>query len=116
MCAMKKSDFKMRIREEAKRKVKGAQATTQDHQAYRDRIEAGRRELLTKSSQGGDPKAMRIRNELMYLLNNYTPGYDMRIQQLIDQWRRSHDPSYTPEIHVRFRRARQEYERKTNAF
>jgi hypothetical protein len=116
MCAMKKSDFKTRIREEAKRKITGSTATVKDHQAYRDRIEAGRKELLTKSSQGGDGKAMRIKGELMYLLNNYTPSYDMRIQQLIDQWRTSHDPAYDPGIQVQFRRARQQYERKTNAF
>ena len=116
MGAMKKSEFKTRIREEAKRKVKGAAGTTQDHQAYRDRIEAGRRELLTKSAQGGDPKAMRVKNELMYLLNNYAPKYDMRIQQLIELWRTSHDPSYDVGIQIQFRRARQDYERKTNAF
>ncbi|MCC6796310.1 MAG: hypothetical protein IT366_14405 [Candidatus Hydrogenedentes bacterium] len=116
MGAMKKSDFKMRIREEARRKVRGSNATTQDHQAFRDRIEAGRRELMTKSAQGGDGKAMRVKNELMYLINNYTPQYDMRIIQLIDMWRTSHDPSYDPGIQVQFRRARQEYERKSNAF
>ena len=116
MCAMKKSDFKMRIREEAKRKVRGSTGTVQDHQDYRDRIEAGRRELLAKSAQGGDGKAMRVKGELMYLLNNYTPSYDMRVQQLIDQWRTSHDPSYDPGIQVQFRRARQEYERKANPF
>lgn len=116
MCAMKKSDFKLRMREEAKRKVSGSTGTVKDHQAYRDRIEAGRRELLTKSAQGGDPKAMRVKAELTYLINNYTPKYDMRIQQLIEMWRTSHDPSYDPGIHIQFRRARQEYERKTNAF
>ena len=116
MGATKKSDFKMRIREEAKRKLKGSTGTVQDHKSYRDRIEAGRRELLTKSAQGGDGKAMRVKNELMYLLNNYTPTYDMRIRQLIDMWRTSHDPSYDPGIQIQFRRARQEYERKSNAF
>ena len=116
MCAMKKSDFKMRIRDEAKRKVRGSMGTVQDHQAFRDKIEQGRRELVTKSAQGGDPKAMRVKNELMYLINNYTPRYDMRIQQLIDMWRTSHDPSYSPDIQLQFRRARQEYDRKSSAF
>jgi len=113
---MKKSEFKMRIREEAKRKIASGSGTAKEQTAYKDRVEAGRKELLMKSAQGGDPKAMRIKNELMYLLNNYSPKYDMRVQQLIELWRTSNDPSYDVGIHVKFRRARQEHDRKANPY
>lgn len=116
MCAMKKSEFKMRIRDEAKRKVKGYSGGIKDYAAHGDRIEAGRRELLIKSAQGGDTNAQRIRAELTYLLNNYHPRYDMRIEHLIEKWRTAHDPSYDVGIHVRYRQVRKEYERQNNAF
>jgi len=67
---VKKSEYKKQIREEAKRKIKGPQYGVTGHAAYRDKVEAGRTQLLLKSNEGGDPKALRIKNELTYLLNN----------------------------------------------
>lgn len=116
MGAMKKSEFKTQIRREAKKKVKGYSGGALDHAAYRDRVEAGRKELLIKSAQGGDNKAQRIKNELFYLLNNYAPQFDMRITQLIEQWRTSHDPSYDPAIHAKFRSIRKQHDRTSQAF
>lgn len=113
---MKKSEFKKQIREEAKRKIRGAQFGVTGHAAYRDKVEAGRAQLLLKSNEGGDPKALRIKNELTYLLNNYSPRYDARIEQLIDAWRTSHDPEYDPGIRVRFRNVRREHMQKSNPY
>ncbi len=111
---MKKSDFKKQIREEAKRKIKGSQLGVTRSNSYREKVEQGRTQLMRKSSEGGDTNAQKIKNELNYLLNNYTPRYDMRIEQLIDAWRTSHDPSYDPAIKARFRKVRREQMRKSN--
>lgn len=43
----------------------------------------------------------RIREELNYLLNNYTPSNDNKIEMLIDEWRRRGDPSYDPAVKLR---------------
>jgi hypothetical protein len=113
---MKKSEFKKQIREEAKRKVRGPQGGVAAERAYRDRIEQGRTQLMRKSAEGGDTNAKKIKNELTYLLNNYTPRFDMRIEQLIEAWRTSHDPSYDPGIKAKFRKVRREQMQKSNPF
>ena len=113
---MKKSDFKKQIREEAKRKIRGSQFGVTGSQAYREKVEEGRTRLMRKSNEGGDSNAQKIKNELAYLLNNYSPRYDMRIEQLIDAWRTSHDPSYDPGIKVRFRKVRKDHMQKSNPF
>lgn len=110
----KKSDFKMRIREEAKRKVKGPTGGVSGSREYRERVEKMRGQILQKASEGGDPRSSRIKSELTYLLNNYLPAYDNRIQTLIDEWRRSGDPSYDPAIRIKLRRARQEHMKSEN--
>jgi hypothetical protein len=79
-------------------------------------VDQGLRELRQVSAEGGDGKAQRVKNELNYLLNNYLPSYDMRIEQLIDEWRRSGDPSYDPGIRARLRRARQDHMSKSNPY
>ena len=81
-----------------------------------DAIEQGRRQLLLKCNEGGDSASKQYKSELMYLLNNYMPQYDMRIEALIDSWRTSHDPSYDPMIRVRLRQARIEFMRKSNPY
>lgn len=113
---MKKSDFKQQIRNEARRPggVTRFNASTQKSAA--DAIEQGRRQLLRSCNEGGDSAAKQYKSELMYLLNNYMPQYDMRIEALIDAWRTSHDPSYEPGIRVRLRQARIEFMRKSNPF
>jgi len=113
---MKKSEFKKQIREEAKRKVRDPQGGVTSERAYRDRVAQGRTQLMRKSAEGGDTNAKKIKNELTYLLNNYTPRFDMRIEQLIEAWRTSHDPSYDPGIKAKFRKVRREQMQKSNPF
>lgn len=113
--ATTRSEHKLRIREQAKRKVHGEKYTIQGSSSYKDKVESGLKQLRTISSEGGDGKAAKVRNELTYLLNNYIPTFDMRIEQLIDQWRRSGDPTYDISVRIRFRNARKEYMGKKNS-
>ena len=113
---MNKSDFKKRIREEAKRKIRGNQSGVKGLKQYQDQVEAGRKQLLTKCNEGGDSNAQKIKSELTYLLNNYSPRYDMRIEQLIDAWRTSHDPAYEPGIRARFQKVRRDHMQKSNPY
>ena len=99
MRAQKKSDIKMAIREEARRKVRPSTSNIGADRAYRADVEAGRRQLGVVSAQSGDSEGKKAKNELLYLINNYLPAYDMRIEQLIDQWRRSGDPDYERSRH-----------------
>ncbi len=115
MCALKKSEYKSQIRQEAKRTVGGAKFAGTGHGAYREAVEKGRKNLLLKSAEGGDNNAQRVKNELTYLLNNYVPAYDARIEALIDKWRTSHDPAYDPGIKARFRKVRAQYSGRSNA-
>jgi hypothetical protein len=116
--AMKRSEFKKQIRSEAKRVVQGSRfsQTPKGIKDYGEAVEQGRRQLLIKSNEGGDSAGKRIKAELLYLLNNYLPQYDTRIEALIDAWRTSHDPEYDPAIRTRLRRARQDHMRKSNPF
>lgn len=113
---MKKSEFKKQIREEAKRKIRGNQHGVKGLKQYQDAVEQGRRQLLVKCNEGGDSNAQKIKSELMYLLNNYSPRYDIRIEQLIDAWRTSHDPSYDPMIRARYQKARRDQMQKSNPY
>lgn len=115
MRALKKGELKFQNRKQAYRKVHPTTGNAGADRKYRDRVEAGRRELGRVSAEGGDAKCKRVRQELMYLINNYLPQYDMRIEQLIDEWRRTNDPSYDPSIRVKFRNARREYMSKGGA-
>jgi hypothetical protein len=110
---MKKSDKKLEMRQQARRKVKPGYnpGTSRD---YRENVEKGRKELLIVSNQGGDSKGKKAKNELNYLLNNYLPAYDMRIEQLIDEWRTSGDPSYDPGIRGKLRQARSRHAKGNN--
>lgn len=110
----KRSERKLRIRDEARQKVRGNMSGT-GSRSYRDAVAQGHKLLLQKSSEGGDGKIKRIRNELTYLLNNYLPSNDNRIEQLIDEWRRSGDPAYDPEIKARYMRVRKDHMRGSNA-
>ena len=114
MRARKKSELKTAIRDQARRKVGVPKydATTQAH--YHEEVEKGLQNLRKISSEGGDPRGKKAKNELLYLLNNYSPKYDTRIEQLIDLWRRSGDPSYDPSIRTKLRQARREHMSKSN--
>jgi len=113
---VKKSDFKQQLRNESKRVVPGNKYSQTGHRQYCQDVERGRKQLLVSSNEGGDSAAKRIKGELTYLLNNYLPQYDTRIEALIDAWRTSHDPAYDPGIRVRFRQVQREFMRKSNPF
>lgn len=108
MRARTKSEFKKELRAQARQKVR-REHSVKGQKSHRDAVETGRRRLLRVSCEAGDPKALKVRNELAYLLNNYAPCFDTRIEQLIDDWRRSGDPSYDPAIRLQWRRARQDH-------
>jgi hypothetical protein len=112
--ALKKSEIKLKMREEARIKVKGPNGGVTGSREYRERIEQQRRQLLQKSAEGGDNRGKRIHAELTYLINNYLPSYDARIEGLIDAWRTSGDPQYTPEIRVALRKAQQKQMKEGN--
>lgn len=111
--AIKKSEIKLQMREEAKRKIHGGNTGVTGARDYRERVEKGRQLLMQKAAEGGDSRGKRVKAELTYLLNNYMPSYDAKIQSLIDDWRRSGDPSYDPGIRVQWRRAVQEHMKKS---
>jgi hypothetical protein len=113
MKALKKSDLKLSIRDEAKRKVRPSCNPGADR-SYRESIERGRNMLNQIGNEGGDSTAKKIKGELLYLLNNYLPSYDMRIENLIDQWRRTGDPTYDPGIRTKLRQVRKQYMDKSN--
>jgi hypothetical protein len=115
MRALKKSDLKLQIRDEAKRKVRPASSNIGTDRNYREGVEAGRRQLNELGAEAGDPAAKKYKAELMYLLNNYLPSYDIRIEQLMDAWRRTGDPSYDPGIRLKLRQARKQYMDKSSA-
>jgi hypothetical protein len=106
---MKKSERKLQMRQEAKRKIHGPSGGVTGSKEYREAVEKGRQTFLSKSAEGGDSRAQRIKGELNYLINNYLPAHDNRIEALIDDWRRSGDPTYDPAIRVRHRRAKQNH-------
>jgi hypothetical protein len=115
MRALRKSDLKTQIRQEAKEKIRPTSSNVGADRNYRQQVESGRSLLNAKASEGGDNKSKQAKQELMYLLNNYLPSYDNRIEQLIDIWRRSGDPSYNPAVRAQLRRARMEYGKKGSA-
>jgi hypothetical protein len=115
MRAKKRSEYKLEIREQARRKVRGSKFTAKTQKQYGDKVESGLGALRTTMAEDGDGKAKRAKNELLYLINNYNPRYDARILQLIDEWRRSGDPSYDPGIRLKYRRARQDQMKDSDA-
>ena len=116
MARKSRSEYKQNLRQQATRKVGTPKYDLTSQNKYRSDVDKGLSELRRVSAEGGDAKAQRVKNELNYLLNNYLPSYDMRIEQLIDEWRRSGDPSYDPAIRARLRRARQEHMSRSNPY
>ncbi len=111
---IKKSEQKLAIREEARRKIRGPAINVGADKSYRSAIEKGHQRLNQLMAEGGDSKAKRVRQELMYLINNYLPSHETRIEQLIDDWRRTGDPSYDPGIRIKLRQAQRDYMSKTH--
>lgn len=113
--AMKKSDYKLRMREEARQKLKGPLGGVTGSKEYRERVERGRKHMLAKGAIGaGGATHARIAGELEYLINNYTPSNNPRIEELIEKWRKSGDPDYDPGVRVKYRRAIQKHMRESN--
>ncbi|HNR32805.1 MAG TPA: hypothetical protein PKI11_18080 [Candidatus Hydrogenedentes bacterium] len=110
----KRSDYKMKIREEARQKIRGPGALG-GQKAYRQAVAHGHSVLLQKASEGGDSKIKRLRGEILFLLNNYVPSYDVRIEALIEEWRKSGDPEYDPAVKARLRKARKDHMRGSSA-
>jgi hypothetical protein len=115
MPKMSRAQQKLALREQAKRKMGKGSGSAKGQRSHRDKVEAGRKNLLRISSEGGDSKARKVKNELTYLLNNYLPKYDTRIEALIDQWRTSGDPAYDPGVRTKLRNARKAHMRNSNA-
>ena len=70
-------------------------------------IERGRKEVLEKQKAGaGEATQRRIKAEIEYLIENFTPTNEKKIETLIDKWRRSGDSDYDPAIKLRFRKAK----------
>jgi hypothetical protein len=70
-------------------------------------IDQGHKHLQERAKPGaGAATGKRIRDEIEYLLKNYTPSNEAKIETLIDKWRRSGDPGYDPSIKTRLRSAR----------
>ncbi len=111
----KKSDYKLKMREEARKKLRGPSGGVTGSAEYRARIERGRKQLLENAAPGaGQARQARIQGELNYLINNYAPSNDFRIEQMIDEWRCSGDPDYDPGIKIKFRNARQRHMKNDN--
>jgi len=108
MRARSKSEYKTAIRERARRKVR-PHHSFKGQDKHRDAVEAGRTHLLRECGEGGDSQAKKIKNELTYLLSNYAPRFDARIEHLISEWRKSGDPAYDPGIRLTLRQARRQH-------
>lgn len=93
--------------EEATSLIEKARRITGSGGTLQERIEKGRKKVVEKAAPGaGANTQKRFRDELNYLLNNYSPSNDNKIETLIDKWRRSGDPSYDPAIKLRYRKVR----------
>jgi hypothetical protein len=82
-----------------------------------EEIEAGRKQMQERAKAGaGAATHKRIKDEIEYLLKNYTPSNEAKIETLIDKWRRSGDPNYDPSIKIRLRNARRKKDSSDYAF
>lgn len=87
--------------------IETARKLTGRPESLNETIEKGRRNVVESSAAGaGANTQKRIRDELNYLIDHYSPSNDNKIETLIDKWRRSGDPDYDPAIRLRFRKAR----------
>jgi hypothetical protein len=71
------------------------------------RTEKKYRRMKDSERMGAGAKRQgRIKNEINFLMSNYSPANDVKIEQLIDRWRTSGDPDYDPAIKLRLRQLR----------
>ena len=113
MPSQPKGEFKRRLREEARQKARPTSAARREHDRQ-EGLEEGRQRLLRRCSEQGASRTSKAKSEITYLLNNYRPAYDARIEHLIDEWRRSGDPSYDASFRPKLRQARRNYMAKSN--
>ena len=95
------------IKEEARTKFLhwGGKRTNREQEEHD--LEKEWRQAEEKQKAGfGENRFNRIKGELNFLLNNYQQSNDNKIEQLIDQWRRSGDPAYDPAIKLKHRNVR----------
>ncbi len=105
------------VEDRANALIERARKTTGRGDTSREEVERGRRKVVDKATPGaGANTQKRIRDELNYLLNNYSPSNDNKIEMLMDKWRRSGDPSYDPAIKLRYRNVRRKKARDDYAF
>lgn len=89
----------------------------EEHRSRLQEIETGRKRLVERAKGGALQSAhKRIRDELEYLLKNYAPSNEYKIETLIDKWRTSGDPGYDPGIRLRLRNARRKKSENDQAF
>ena len=115
MLKKSKSERKLEMREQAKRKMRGGGSVANTQRSYASAVEKGRKDLNIKSAQTGVSKGKKLKAEIDYLLRNYLPRYDSRIEALIDEWRGSGDPGYSPEVRTQLREARRVHMRDSHA-
>lgn len=97
--------------------VEAAKKLTAHGDDFREEVEKGRKRVVEKAAAGaGANTQKRIRDELNYLIDHYTPDNDNKIETLIDKWRRSGDPSYDPMIRIKYRNARKKKSTNDYAF
>ena len=95
------------VEEQGNALIERARKITGRGDTSREQVEKGRRKVVERAAPGaGANTQKRIRDELNYLLNNYSTYNDNKIEMLIDKWRRSGDPSYDPTIKLRYRNVR----------
>ncbi len=93
--------------EEAEALIEKARRITGGGGTFQEEVEKGRKKVVEKAAPGaGANTQKRFRDELNYLLDNYSPSNDNKIETLIDKWRRSGDPSYDPAIKLQYRKVR----------
>lgn len=116
MPKLSRAEQKLAMREEARRKIHGSGGgTASQRRNHSENVDRGLGQLKTKMAEGGDGKAKSVKSELTYLINNYSPRFDNRIDQLIDIWRRTGDPEYDPSIRSKARQARAKHSRNSRA-
>lgn len=104
---IQKQKANWKLREEALQSGNDPYAAARAREERIEKIEKGRKSVVEKQRAGvGANSHKRIKAEIDYLIKNYSPTNDHKIDTLIDKWRRSGDPSYDPMIKVHFRNAK----------
>lgn len=112
--ALEEAERKQEARELAREREDALRhsSASEPLESREETVEKGRKRLIEKARMGaGDATHKRLREEIDYLINNYIPSNEHKIEILIDKWRRSNDPAYDPMINVTFRNARKDHDK-----